>query len=159
MTFVRSQDPTVVQNAIKVASEQKWKAPRDQDVGKFGELVRLKYCRTGPGGKTRDFNGTLPEYTNPRGRDSPSTQSEFECLPRTIVRFTSGGVSRPADLLRGGVAPPRCKTFPHYHQERSHQGLENRLISPGDDAGRDVGAIESRKRLGDLLRDYHRCAA
>ena len=47
----------------------------------------------------------------------------------------------------------------HYHQERSHQGLENRLISPGDDAGRTVGEIECRERLGGLLRYYYRRAA
>lgn len=47
----------------------------------------------------------------------------------------------------------------HYHQERSHQGLGNRLISPGDEARRTVGQIECRKRLGGLLRYYYRRAA
>lgn len=47
----------------------------------------------------------------------------------------------------------------HYHQERSHQGLQNRLISPGDQAGRTVGEIACRERLGGLLRYYYRCAA
>ncbi|MHB8864588.1 MAG: integrase core domain-containing protein [Pirellulaceae bacterium] len=47
----------------------------------------------------------------------------------------------------------------HYHQERSHQGLGNRLISPGEDAGRAGGAIDCRERLGGLLRYYYRRAA
>ena len=47
----------------------------------------------------------------------------------------------------------------HYHHERNHQGLGNRLIAPvatqtsGDDR------IVSRERLGGLLKYYHRPAA
>ena len=47
----------------------------------------------------------------------------------------------------------------HYHEERSHQGLGNRLISPGEEAGRTSGAIERRERLGGLLQYYYRRAA
>jgi hypothetical protein len=47
----------------------------------------------------------------------------------------------------------------HYHQERSHQALGNRLISPGEDAGRTMGKIDCRERLGGLLRYYYRRAA
>jgi putative transposase len=46
----------------------------------------------------------------------------------------------------------------HYHQERGHQGLGNRLISPAEDAGRAVGEIVCRERLGGLLRYYYRRA-
>ena len=45
----------------------------------------------------------------------------------------------------------------HYHEERSHQGLENELISrvkPRSD-----GSIECKERLGGLLNFYHRTAA
>jgi putative transposase len=47
----------------------------------------------------------------------------------------------------------------HYHAERNHQGLANRIPIPGDNVGRISGEIESRKRLGGLLRYYHRKAA
>jgi transposase InsO family protein len=47
----------------------------------------------------------------------------------------------------------------HYHEERSHQGLGNRLISPGEEAGRNSGAVERRERLGGLLQYYYRRAA
>jgi len=43
----------------------------------------------------------------------------------------------------------------HYHQERNHQGLENRLIQPGPEVGQSVGHIESRERLGGVLRYYY----
>jgi transposase InsO family protein len=47
----------------------------------------------------------------------------------------------------------------HYHTERNHQGLENRLIEPDDLTESTAGAIECVQRLGGLLRFYHRVAA
>lgn len=42
----------------------------------------------------------------------------------------------------------------HYHNERPHQGIENRPIMPGTSSA--VGEIECDTRLGGLLRNYHR---
>jgi hypothetical protein len=36
----------------------------------------------------------------------------------------------------------------HYHTERNHQGLDNKLIEPSPEAGRATGEIECRERLG-----------
>ncbi len=47
----------------------------------------------------------------------------------------------------------------HYHRERNHQGIDNRLIEPGDRLGSSFSAIECAQRLGGLLRFYHRAAA
>jgi putative transposase len=47
----------------------------------------------------------------------------------------------------------------HYHQERNHQGLENKLIRPEFSPLPKEGAIKCRKRLGGLLRYYYRKAA
>ncbi len=44
----------------------------------------------------------------------------------------------------------------HYHQERNHQGLENRLIQPGRVVGLNEGKVACRERLGGLLRYYFR---
>jgi putative transposase len=45
----------------------------------------------------------------------------------------------------------------HYHTERNHQGLDNRLIGPA--SGRLIGThIRCHERLGGLLRYYHRAA-
>jgi hypothetical protein len=46
-----------------------------------------------------------------------------------------------------------------YHEERPHQGLQNRLIQPGAEANRSQGEVECRNRLGGMLRYYHREAA
>jgi len=47
----------------------------------------------------------------------------------------------------------------HYHGERNHQGLENKLIYPDESVGTATGPIECRERLGGLLKYYHRRAA
>ena len=47
----------------------------------------------------------------------------------------------------------------HYHQERNHQGLDNKLIEPGEEAGRTAGEVVCRDRLGGILRYYYRKAA
>ena len=47
----------------------------------------------------------------------------------------------------------------HYHRERNHEGLENRIIEPGNEVGELSGEIQCRERLGGMLRYYHREAA
>ena len=61
-----------------------------------------------------------------------------------------------AGMLRNAVR----QYLLHYHQERNHQGLANQIIVPGDEVGRGGdGEVKCRKRLGGLLRYYHRRAA
>ncbi len=52
----------------------------------------------------------------------------------------------------------------HYHHERNHQGLENKLIEPGDEVGHpacevEAGEVKRSERLGGLLNYYYRDAA
>ena len=47
----------------------------------------------------------------------------------------------------------------HYHTERNHQGLDNRLIAPEGAVGCQTGHVVRRERLGGLLSYYHREAA
>jgi hypothetical protein len=46
----------------------------------------------------------------------------------------------------------------HYHQERNHQGLGNRLIDPNLNS-RATGFIRRNERLGGMLNYYYRAAA
>ena len=52
-----------------------------------------------------------------------------------------------------------CEFLAHYHQERNHQGLDNTIFEPSEEAGAITGKIERRERLGGLLNYYHRQAA
>jgi putative transposase len=47
----------------------------------------------------------------------------------------------------------------HYHRERNHQGLENKLIDPDEMVGHINGEVQCRQRLGGLLNYYYRSAA
>jgi putative transposase len=50
----------------------------------------------------------------------------------------------------------------HYHGERNHQGLGNRLLTPAEQAVRPANGnapIECRQRLGGLLNFYYRRVA
>jgi len=70
-----------------------------------------------------------------------------ECLNRLIL------FGEP--MLRRAVS----NFVKHYHTERNHPGLANRIIDPDDSVGRIDSEIVCRERLGGLLKDYHRHAA
>ena len=58
-------------------------------------------------------------------------------------------------MLRNAVR----KYLLHYHEERNHQGLANKIIQPGNEVGSRDGEIRNREHLGGLLRYYYRDAA
>ena len=70
-----------------------------------------------------------------------------ECLLRMIFFGEN--------MLRNAVR----KYLLHYHEERNHQGIGNKIIEPGDEVGQGDGKVECQERLGGLLRYYHRKAA
>jgi hypothetical protein len=45
------------------------------------------------------------------------------------------------------------------HSERTHQGLDNRLIRPDLGRAANDGVVHRRPRLGGMLNYYHRAAA
>ncbi|MCW5777083.1 MAG: integrase core domain-containing protein, partial [Phycisphaeraceae bacterium] len=70
-----------------------------------------------------------------------------ECLDHIIVF----GLGHLAYLITSWVR--------HYHEERPHQGLDNRLITGPDPPEATVGPIRCRTRLGGVLKSYERLAA
>jgi putative transposase len=69
------------------------------------------------------------------------------CLDRMIL-FGEGSLRK---TIREFVA--------HYHGERNHQGLGNRLIIPDESHAGKGGPIRRRERLGGMLNYYYRQAA
>jgi len=69
------------------------------------------------------------------------------CLER-VIRFGEGSVRRAA-----------AEFTAHYHRERNHQGLDNKLISPDPRLVREGGEVKRLERLGGLLNYYYRTAA
>ncbi len=70
-----------------------------------------------------------------------------ECLNRVIL-FGEASLRR---ALRNYIA--------HYHSERNHQGVENRLLKPLATISSIHEPIKRRERLGSLLNYYYREAA
>jgi transposase InsO family protein len=70
-----------------------------------------------------------------------------ECLERMI--FVGQGALRRA--VTEFVA--------HYHRERNHQGLRNRLIQPEPKSLLTGASVCRRERLGGMLSFYHRATA
>ena len=68
-----------------------------------------------------------------------------ECLDRLVI------------LGEGHLRRALREFAEHYHQERNHQGLHNRLIVTAPNGPPD-GIIRCRARLGGLLRYYYRAA-
>jgi hypothetical protein len=60
-----------------------------------------------------------------------------------------------AKMLRKAIS----EFVAHYHLERNHQGLENRLIIAPQAEVRIPSAIRRRSRLGEMLNYYYRQAA
>jgi len=69
------------------------------------------------------------------------------CLERVIL-FGEDSVRRAA-----------AEFTVHYHAERNHQGLDNKLICPDPTHVREGGQVKQRERLGGLLKYYYRIAA
>ena len=87
---------------------------------------------------------------------SPNLNAHIERFMRTLK---SESLSRMIffgeKMLRHAVH----EFLVHYHEERNHQSLENEIIDPGEDVGREEGLIDCRERLGGMLRYYYRDAA
>ena len=98
-------------------------------------------------------DGTKPVQLPPQ---SPNLNAHLERFMRSIKEEALHKmIFFSENSLRRAVA----QYLLHYHQERNHQGLKNRLIEPNHEAGTVTGTVQCRDRLGDLLRYYHREAA
>jgi transposase InsO family protein len=83
---------------------------------------------------------------NPHAERFVGTIKE-SCLDRMIL-FGEGSLRKAIHEFLG-----------HYHNERNHQGLGNRLITPGESHAGNSGAIRRHERLGGMLNYYYREAA
>jgi transposase InsO family protein len=97
--------------------------------------------------------GTRPVRLPPR---SPNLNAHLERFWRSLGEECLGRmIFFGEDMLRRTIRAYVC----HYHGERNHKGLANRLIEPGEEVGRTTGEVQCRERLGGVLRYYYREAA
>jgi putative transposase len=98
-------------------------------------------------------SGVEPVLLPPR---SPNSNAHLERFMRSIKEEC---LNRMIFFGEHSLRKAVCEYLAHYHAERNHQGLENRLIDPGEEVGALAGKIECRERLGGMLRYYYRNAA
>ena len=87
---------------------------------------------------------------------SPNLNAFAERFVRTIKESC---VERLVLIGEGSLRRAVREFVDHYHHERNHQGLDNRLIRPLVTAGHAHGPIHCHHRLGGMLKYYYRTAA
>lgn len=87
---------------------------------------------------------------------SPNCNAHLE---RFMLSLKSEALERMIFFGEASLRNALAEFTARYHTERNHQGLDNKLIDPGNEVGRSTGTIDCHERLGGLLRYYHRRAA
>ncbi len=87
---------------------------------------------------------------------SPNLNSHLERFMRSIK---DEALHRMIFFGENALRRATTSYLEHYHAERNHQGLDNKIIAPAEQVGQDVGNIECRERLGGMLKYYYRHAA
>ena len=87
---------------------------------------------------------------------SPNLNAHAERFVRTIKESC---LERMILFGEGSLRKAVHEFVEHYHCQRNHQGLDNRLILPEQLIRDRRGAIQRRQRLGGMLNFYYRQAA
>ena len=98
------------------------------------------------------WSGITPIKLPPR---SPNLNAFVERLVRSIKEEC---LSKLLLFGEDGLKKALSEYVQHYHQERNHQGLENRLLFPEVQLST-KRPIERKQRMGGLLNFYYGCAA
>jgi putative transposase len=103
--------------------------------------------------ETVDTSGVKSLKLPPR---SPNLNAHAERFVRTIKESC---LDRMILFGEGSLRRAIQQFVMHYHRERNHQGLGNRLIMPEESTVSNTGTIQCRQRLGGMLNYYYRQAA
>src|SRR5207245_1172379 len=87
---------------------------------------------------------------------SPNLNAYAERFVRTIKESC---LERLILFGEGSLRTAIYNFVAHYHAERNHQGLANRLIRPEAGHLGNAGLVQRRQRLGGMLNYYYRSAA
>jgi transposase InsO family protein len=87
---------------------------------------------------------------------SPNLNAYAERFVRSIK---SECLNRMIFIGQASLCRAVAEYVDHYHGERNHQGLDNRLIRPVPSSVQKVGTVRRNQRLGGMLNFYYREAA
>jgi len=164
LTFMRVASREVWIAGMTTSPDQRWmeQMARNVSLAEIGFLSGCRYllhdrdtkfCAAFDG--IMEAVGIKPVKLPPR---SPNLNSNLErwhrsigeeCLSKMIL-FGEGSLRRVLSMY-----------VSHFHHERNHQGKGNVILfpTPADRIGESIGEIQTRERLGGLLRFYYRQAA
>jgi putative transposase len=103
--------------------------------------------------QTLEASGVQSVKLPPR---SPNLNAHAERFVRTIKESC---LERMILFGEGSLRKAIHEFVAHYHRERNHQGLGNRLIMREESGVDSAGPIQRRQRLGGMLNYYYRQAA
>jgi putative transposase len=107
---------------------------------------------------TKAFQETL-ESSGVRSVRLPSRSPNLNAYAERFVRsIKSECLAQVIPIGEAHLRRAVREYIEHYHGERNHQGISNRLIASSGNELRRSGSIERRERLGGLLRYYCRAA-
>ena len=98
-------------------------------------------------------SGVEPVLLPPK---SPNLNAHLERFHRSIKEEA---LNRMIFFGENSLRKAIAEFIEHFHSERNHQGLGNKLLEPGDEVGRRHGEVACHERLGGMLRYYYRRAA
>jgi transposase InsO family protein len=108
---------------------------------------------------TDEFLGTLKD-AGVQSVKLPPRSPNLNAYAERFVRSIKESCLERLILFGEGSLRTAVQNFiAHYHSERNHQGLGNRLIQPEPDHLVNTGAVQCRQRLGGTLNYYYRTAA
>jgi putative transposase len=109
------------------------------------------------------FTAEFLEILKSRGVQSvklPPCSPNLNAYAERFVRTIKESCLERLILFGEGSLRKAIREFvDHYHRERNHQGLGNRLIVEEEPHARSEGAVRCRQRLGGMLNYYYRQAA
>ena len=108
---------------------------------------------------TREFLMIL-EIAGVKSVRLPARSPNLNAFAERFVRSIKSECLDRMILIGGGSLRRAFYQFcDHYHLERNHQGLGNKIIEPEFTSAEAEGIVQCRGRLGGLLRYYYRNAA
>ena len=108
---------------------------------------------------TRDFSSILAEAGIESVKLPPRSPNLNAYAERFVRTIKEGCLERMIFFGEDSLRKAIREFVEHYHAERNHQGLGNRLILPLKTPAKTIGAVQSRERLGGMLNYYYREAA
>jgi transposase InsO family protein len=111
-------------------------------------------------GETTDGKGGLFGNVDSQSRHAAHLKAHANAYAERFVRSIKESCLERLILFGEESLRIAVQNFiAHYHHERNHQGLDNRLINPELSHTCSTGEARRRQRLGGMLNYYYRAAA